>query len=569
MIKIRLLLCLLLTILVLFKTFAQSIAIEGKVIDTKTHQPVPFATLGIKGKSFGTITDESGKFHFNMQEGLVIADERLIISSVGYQSSFFSISQFKNGKQTIDLTPSSITLKAVTVKPLKSKAKVYGRTGNSTLMVTTMFTQKQLIDDYLGKEQAVILNIDPNCYLRDFNMYVAFNRFKNVKFRLNLYSVKNGYPDSLISDHNIIFDVQQKQGWVKVDLTPYDIYLTNYHKIAVAIQWLKSEKLDSSSHSFSVSATLSPAHSVFFRDKSQADWKKVGGAYVAFNLNADYFKTANNNDKEGVEDKDEKAELSDSLKNLLNYEKYREQAEASPYGHDAAAGKYIHLSNATLYYEVYGKGEPLLLLHGNSQSISAFYQQIAEFAGHYRVIAVDTRAQGKSTDSLDHDLTYELFARDMKQLMDSLDIKKANVVGWSDGGITALIMAMKYPASVNKLAIMGANLFPEGIEAKMLTGLQKEYEKSGKYVGPESVIRKRLLKILLTEPHIGFEQLKLIKAPVLVMAGEHDVILPEHTKDIAKHISNSKLLIFRNATHYAPQEKPQEFNKAVLEFLKK
>jgi hypothetical protein len=111
-------------------------------------------------------------------------------------------------------------------------------------------------------------------------------------------------------------------------------------------------------------------------------------------------------------------------------------AKTTPrYGHNAAAGHTCQLPGVKLYCETYGQGEPLLLLHGNGQSINSFRRQIDAFAPHFRVIAVDTRAQGQSVDTLTAPLTYDLFATDMKTLLDSLRLPSAHVVGWSDGGI--------------------------------------------------------------------------------------------------------------------------------------
>jgi hypothetical protein len=324
---------------------AQAIRLSGRVTDSKNNQPVGFATIGIKGKSIGTVTDEQGRYLFSVTAAQVQESDVVIISSVGYQPVKMTYPAFKSSAD-IQLTPAVTQLRAVKVNPGKVKTKIYGRTGNSTLMVSTMFTQKQLVDDNLGKEQAAILSIDNDCYLRDFNMFVVNNRFKNVKFRLNFYNVKNGYPDSLISDKNILFDVPQKHGWVKVDLTPYQIYFTGYRKIAVAIQWLKSEKVDSTSKFFTVSATMSPGHAIFFRYKSQAEWNKIGSAYVSFNVTADYFEGSKNEVEQT--NSDAEPELSDSLKNLVNYTRYAEEAAASPYGHNAAAGHTLHLNNSAI-----------------------------------------------------------------------------------------------------------------------------------------------------------------------------------------------------------------------------
>ena len=277
---------------------AQSIKISGIITDTKNNEPVPFATLGIKGKSIGTVADENGTFSLLIENAEAAEDEKLIISSVGYESKAVSIRLFKQGKQTIGINPSSTSLQTVNIKPEKYKTKVFGRTGSNTMMTANMYTERNHIDDNLGKEQATIISVDQNCFVRDFNMFVTFNRFDLVKFRLNFYSVKDGAPDELINDKDILFDVTQKNGWLKVDLKNYNVYLTGHRKVAVAIQWVKSVKTDTTAKSFSVSVMPVPLHAMFARDKSQAGWKKTSPAYLAFNITADSFKTGKKEEAE-------------------------------------------------------------------------------------------------------------------------------------------------------------------------------------------------------------------------------------------------------------------------------
>jgi pimeloyl-ACP methyl ester carboxylesterase len=236
------------------------------------------------------------------------------------------------------------------------------------------------------------------------------------------------------------------------------------------------------------------------------------------------------------------------------------------YGRNKAAGHYCQLPGVKLYYETYGSGEPLLLLHGNGESINSFRKQIEAYAAHFQVIAVDTRAQGQSVDTHTNPLTYELFAADMKALLDSLHLSKANIVGWSDGGNTGLLMALHYPTYVQKLVTMGANLFPttDAVEAKML----RQSEAGRKALAKKGdVAQERLLTLVLTEPHMNYEQLATIQAPTLVLAGEKDIIKQAHTQAIAAHIPHAQVIILPGATHYAPQENSTLFNEAVLHFL--
>lgn len=240
------------------------------------------------------------------------------------------------------------------------------------------------------------------------------------------------------------------------------------------------------------------------------------------------------------------------------------------YGENDSTGKYALVNGIKIYYETYGTGEPLLLLHGNSSSISSFNLQIPELAKYYQVIAVDTRGQGKSGED-GKTYTYDLFAEDMNALLDYLHINNTNILGWSDGGNTGLIMAMKYPAKVKKLVSMGANVFIDNTVVDKW--VFKELDKQLKELKNDNTTwgknRLRLVTLLKTEPRHSFDELKSIKCPILVMAGEKDIIKEEHTKQIAAHIPNSTLLIAPKETHYYPTENAAAFNKAVLEFLKK
>ncbi len=232
----------------------------------------------------------------------------------------------------------------------------------------------------------------------------------------------------------------------------------------------------------------------------------------------------------------------------------------------------VKLNGVEIYYEVFGKGEPLLLLHGNNESIRSFRSQIDEFRKHYNVIAVDSRGQGQSTIDK-QEMNYELMAKDMNDLLEHLNIDSAHVVGWSDGGNTGLIMAMKYPNKVKTLSTMGANLFyKKGV-------LEKKFKRNHKltirlvqifaFFNPKNWKTKvKVAKMTLKYPNIIPNELVKIKIPVMVMADEKDVITYEHTKLIADNISDSKLVILKELSHYAPQEDSDYFNKEVLTFLK-
>ena len=131
-----------------------------------------------------------------------------------------------------------------------------------------------------------------------------------------------------------------------------------------------------------------------------------------------------------------------------------------PFGNNKKAGKYYDIRGFKMYAEVYGKGQPLLIIHGNGGSINNFIYQIPYFSKKYKVIIADSRAQGKSVDKGDS-LTYEMMADDYAALLDILKIDSADVIGWSDGGINGLLLSIRHPEKVKKLAVTGANLVPD------------------------------------------------------------------------------------------------------------
>lgn len=232
-------------------------------------------------------------------------------------------------------------------------------------------------------------------------------------------------------------------------------------------------------------------------------------------------------------------------------------------------GKYVEINGIKMYYEFHGHGkDTIMLLHGNGQHIKAFNKQIPEFTKKFTVLALDSRAQGYSSDDGKR-ITYDVMAEDVNSLLDSLKIKKINILGWSDGGNTGLILAMKHPDKVKKLATMGANLFCDStsVDEKDTEQLKVQLKKLVDANTPDTDYQLRMLHLLLEEPNINPKDLKNISCQVLIMAGSKDIIKERHTKLIAKNIDKSKLVIFKDGTHFEPQENPDRFNKTVMNFF--
>ncbi|MBO0951450.1 alpha/beta fold hydrolase [Fibrella forsythiae] len=247
------------------------------------------------------------------------------------------------------------------------------------------------------------------------------------------------------------------------------------------------------------------------------------------------------------------------------------RGQAIPYGNNAVAGKYQLVNGVRLYYETYGKGKPLLLIHGNGGSISSFSKNIPYFARNYRVIAVDSRAHGKSIDPGDT-LSFELMADDFAALLTSLRIDSAYVIGWSDGGINALLLAMQHPEKVKKLVATGANLWPDStaLVPSLWKQMQKEYvEKKDKpRTSPKDKNDWKVFALDVLQPNIPLQALHAIKSPSLIMAGDRDLIVTAHTVAIAQHLPNSWLWIVPNCGHATLIDRADEFNNKVSEFFR-
>ena len=213
-----------------------------------------------------------------------------------------------------------------------------------------------------------------------------------------------------------------------------------------------------------------------------------------------------------------------------------------------------------------------MIIHGNGGSIGNFTSNIPYFSKKYKVIIADSRAQGKSADAGDS-LTYEMMADDYAALLDQLHVDSAYVIGWSDGGINGLLLAIRHPGKVKKLAVTGANLEPDSAAV---------YQEVWDMVRPSYAAMKakanktaqekngfKLLRLLCDQPHIPLADLHTIQCPSLVIGGDHDVIRPEHTMLIAHNIPRSYLWILPNSGHSTPVAYSELFNKTVDDFFSK
>lgn len=240
------------------------------------------------------------------------------------------------------------------------------------------------------------------------------------------------------------------------------------------------------------------------------------------------------------------------------------------YGSNKDVGKYYNIRGIKIYCEIYGQGKPLLLIHGNGGSIQSFANNIPYFSKKYKVIAVDSRAQGKSKDEGDS-LSFEMMADDFAALLNTLHIDSAYVLGWSDGGINALSLAMRHPEKVKKLASTGANLWPDStaILPSLFLDEQKNYEHSKNKVFTTKKEKNdwKIFMLDWVQPNISLSALHSIKCPSLIISGDHDLINIEHTTLIYKNIPKAYLWILPNSSHGTLIDHSSLFNKMVDDFF--
>ena len=243
---------------------------------------------------------------------------------------------------------------------------------------------------------------------------------------------------------------------------------------------------------------------------------------------------------------------------------------ATKYGANPTVGKVFNHDGVKLYYEIYGTGEPLLIIHGNGASIWTLRAQINYFREKYKVIVMDSRDHGRSSDS-PIALSFETMTDDLAALLDHLHVGPAYILGWSDGGIEALLLGMRHPETVKMIATMAANLDPSGVYPEVLARSDAPAREisADKTENLKAARAQRVEQLDRNEPHINPEALRSITVPTLVLAGDHDIVIDEHTLLIYHHLPKSELVIFPGATHMIPFDDPALFNTTVDHFFSK
>jgi pimeloyl-ACP methyl ester carboxylesterase len=234
--------------------------------------------------------------------------------------------------------------------------------------------------------------------------------------------------------------------------------------------------------------------------------------------------------------------------------------------------------DADIWFAAYGQGDPVILLHlgrGNSDLWAG--QVPALIADGHRVIVIDARGHGRSTMG-EAPLTYDQMEGDVVAVMEALHLPRAAVVGWSDGAIVALVLAMKDPDRASRVFAFGANMdlgglrplglfAPTGAEANAL--LEPSYRAVSPTPDGWAALSRAVGQLELTEPNYTAADLAAIRGPRLAIAdGDHEEFIHRaHTLYLARTIPGAQLILLKNTSHFAPLQDPAGFNAALLGFL--
>lgn len=234
--------------------------------------------------------------------------------------------------------------------------------------------------------------------------------------------------------------------------------------------------------------------------------------------------------------------------------------------------EFLHNSGANIFYSEYFPADPqaptLILLHGNGEDHTYFVKQIPAFSPHFRLVLMDTRGQGQSTGG-DGELNFSVFAADLLALMDHLQIAKAHLLGFSDGGNLALTFALAHPERVQSLILNGANLEPGGVKLSTQLPIVLGYG-CCRLLSPFSHKARQngaVLGLMVNHPHIPPQALAALTMPALVIVGERDMICDRHSQLIARSLPNAQFVRIPGGDHFCAAKCPEVFNHAVLSFL--
>ncbi|MCX6199420.1 MAG: alpha/beta hydrolase [Bacteroidetes bacterium] len=249
---------------------------------------------------------------------------------------------------------------------------------------------------------------------------------------------------------------------------------------------------------------------------------------------------------------------------------------------DTVSSRFAKINDVKIHYKIYGTGsDALFLLHGSMECMTEWDKQLVDFSKRYKVITMDNRGHGKSTFT-DRKMDYFLMSEDVLALMSVLKIDSAHIVGFGDGGIIGLYLAITHPEKVRKLVAIGANykvdtsvVYHEVLEKVKAWDDDKVYSfvRNNFRGWPNdnmlTQFTSRMKTMLLTEPNLTKDDLRKIQCPTLFMTGDHDIIKQSHTSEMFESVQRGYLAVIPCTKHYPQKDKPAVVNSIIMDFLSK
>lgn len=255
-------------------------SINGKIVDSNNNQALPYINIGIIGKGIGTVSDIDGKFTLPLHDSL--NSEILKFSCIGYKSQSFIVRELRkklnNNFIIISLEPNTFTLSQVVVKPKVLKTKVLGNKNNNKSAMAGFKSND------LGSEMGTIMKIKKApTHIENLNFNIAKNEIENLKFRVNVYSMKNGQPDSTLLKEPIYVTTSITSGTLSVDMKKYNIWVDT--DFFVSLEWIE----DYGPNKLYFCVGLMDSNSMW-RKTSQDKWQKATPVGIGFNSTVTYEK---------------------------------------------------------------------------------------------------------------------------------------------------------------------------------------------------------------------------------------------------------------------------------------
>lgn len=241
-------------------------------------------------------------------------------------------------------------------------------------------------------------------------------------------------------------------------------------------------------------------------------------------------------------------------------------------------GSYATVNGVRTYYEAHGNGPVLLLLHGGGGTLEDMRPLVEAARGRYRVIAPERMGHGRTAEAQGRPFRYSGMADDTLELLRQLHVTRVYAVGWSDGGVIGLDLAMRHPELVDRLVAIGANARPDGVvttpEALRAAGPQRwrDWMKANQArlsgdPGRYAALQERMRAMWEGEPTYSAADLGRIRCPTLLVVGDRDLVPVAHAAEMQRQIAESRLLVVPGASHFVALEQPALVNDVILSFL--